>query len=47
MRSSCSLRPLVMASQVALFAETIAGMKKAVKRKAYGMTITPKSVEVC
>ena len=25
-----------MASQLALFAETIAGMKKAVKRKAYG-----------
>jgi hypothetical protein len=29
-----------MASQAAIFAETIAGMKKAVKRKAYG-TATP------
>jgi hypothetical protein len=27
-----------MASQQLIFAETIAGMKKAIKRKAYGMT---------
>ncbi len=28
---------LIMATQAAIFAETIAGMKKAVKRRAYGM----------
>lgn len=33
-----------MASQVAVFAETIAGMKKAVKRKAYGTETTRGSI---
>jgi hypothetical protein len=35
-----------MASQIALFAETIAGMKKAVKRKAYGMENTSDSISL-
>jgi len=33
----CGVRASVMANQIAMFAETIAAMKKAVKRKAYGM----------
>jgi hypothetical protein len=37
------IRSATMASQAALISETIAGMKKAVKRKAYGM-LHPRSI---
>lgn len=40
-RFDCSFHPLsAMASQQILFAETIAGMKKAFKRKSYGTEIS-------
>ena len=35
-----------MASQQVLFAETIAGMKKAFKRRAYGKRRRPSSLEL-